>query len=360
MLPLVAVLPFMYYPKVLEGDTQPWVLIAGLIALFVFRVRSFFRTADWPLFALSALCVLIYALRSHSAYDTLRATFIQVQFVILWMIGQREHGEMFRKAVKLTIVIWLAFGLLQYASIVLGLPIPVVGRFVEGRSGVPSLTAEASYYGSLSVLQMLYLMADKDHGNRPYILAAGFSVLLSGSLLAILLLVFPLMKLSLRTRIYVLVAVVSAVSALTVVKGFGGASARLGEVLARDSWQGMLFDASLNLRIGHIYFTLFRNLIPSLLYLSPVGFMNQYNSFANLSGIFVETGSNFILPALGELIYGAGLAGALLFFLFLRGAVRRSSTRSAKIEKVVVILASMLNPITLANPFLVIYALKQS
>jgi hypothetical protein len=71
-------------------------------------------------------------------------------------VCRREQGEFFPSAVRLTILIWLAVGLYQYISVALGLPIEIAGRFVEGRSGVPSLTPEPSIYGSLSILHMMY------------------------------------------------------------------------------------------------------------------------------------------------------------------------------------------------------------
>ena len=111
------------------------------------------------------------------------------------MVCRREQGEFFPSAVRLTILIWLAVGLYQYISIAQGLPIEIAGRFVEGRSGVPSLTPEPSFYGSLSILHMMYLLSEGQKKNNPYIVCAAASVVLSGSLFALLLLVFPLMKL---------------------------------------------------------------------------------------------------------------------------------------------------------------------
>jgi hypothetical protein len=117
-----------------------------------------------------------------------------------------------------------------------------------------------------------------------------------------------------------------------------------------------VLDPSLNLRLGHIYFTLFVNLVPSLLLTSPIDFMTQYNSFARDYGIFMDTGNNFILTGLGDLIYGSGFVGALLMIAVIRRAQAQSSTRAQKVEKAVFILACMLNPIYLSNIFLVMYA----
>ena len=136
-----------------------------------------------------------------------------------------------------------------------------------------------------------------------------------------------------------------------------GLTARLSSIAADGSGlAASLLDPSLNLRFGHVYFTLFENLSSSLWLTSPVDFMEQYNRFAADSGVFIETGSNFILSAAGELIYGSGIAGALLLFFVIRKARAESSTPGRKLEKTAFIIACMLNPISLSNAFLIIYA----
>jgi hypothetical protein len=137
----------------------------------------------------------------------------------------------------------------------------------------------------------------------------------------------------------------------------GGLTSRLSSFSTTESGlAGLLLDPSLNLRFGHLYFTLYKNLFDSLLLISPISFMSQYNSFALDSGVFIETGSNFILPAAGELIYGSGIVGALLLILFILKASAQCTTPVKKLEKVAFIAACMLNPISLSNMFLIMYA----
>ena len=357
ILALLISFPFMYYPKILEGDTQLWVFAGAIFALFTFRTSRFVLHSDSTMLLLAALCMLAYAMRSELGPDLLRACYTQVAFVVFWMVCRREQGDFFPSAVRLTILIWLAVGLYQYISVAQGLPIEIAGRFVEGRSGVPSLTPEPSIYGSLSILHMMYLLSEGQKKNNPYIVCAAASVMLSGSLFALLLLVFPLMKLRrmhLRISVLIVIPLLGIAYYLFIT---GGLTSRLSSFSTTESGlAGLLLDPSLNLRFGHLYFTLYKNLFDSLLLISPISFMSQYNSFALDSGVFIETGSSFILPAAGELIYGSGIVGALLLILFILKARAQCTTPAKKLEKVAFIAACMLNPISLSNMFLIMNA----
>ena len=359
ILPLVLVLPFAYVPKILEGDTQPWVLIASLFALVTFRTDTLVRRDDYPLFGLGVLCATVYALRSPLDLGLLRQIYTQAAFLILWIITGRERGDYFPGAVRLTIVIWFVVGIVQWTFVRLGIPIDFAGRFVEGRGGIPSLTPEASYYGSLSVLQMMYLMSRRRAENALFVVMAGLSVLLSGSVLAILLLIFPLTKLGWRMGA---LAVLLAAVALTAeyAFGLGGIEQTLGRFDVQESLLNVFSDPSLNLRVGHIFFTLYEHVWDSLTFATSIDFMNQYNSFARRGGLFIDTGSNFILPAAGELVYSSGVFGLALIYAVIRRALAASVSRSAKVEKLILILVCLLNPIPLSNPFLVMYAQKDS
>jgi hypothetical protein len=360
ILPLIACCPFMYFPKILEGDTQPWVMLAALIAFITFRTRRFILRGDIPLVLLALLCIVVYAMRAGFGLDLLRAAYTQLAFVVLWLVCRRDHGDFLPTAIRLTVVIWFAVGLYQYVFVALGLPVEIAGRYVEGRSGVPSLTSEPSTYGSLSMLHMMYLLSERNPKNRPFIAATAVSVVLSGSLLAFALLLFPLRRLTMRWR-------VAAILAIPVLVGIdylftsAGLTLRVTSIASTpEGLAAVVLDPSVNLRLGHIYFTLIQNGWQSLLWISPVDFMNQYNAFADTSRIFIETGSNFILPAVGDLIYSYGWVGALLLLVFIRRAQSQSVTRTEKLEKLAFIGACMLNPIYLSNVFLVMYAQRRN
>jgi len=195
--------------------------------------------------------------------------------------------------------------------------------------------------------------------NAPFVVMAGLSVLLSGSVLAILLLIFPLTKLGWRMGA---LAVLLAAVALTAeyAFGLGGIEQTLGRFDVQESLLNVFSDPSLNLRVGHIFFTLYEHVWDSLTFATSIDFMNQYNSFARRGGLFIDTGSNFILPAAGELVYSSGVFGLVLIYAVIRRSLAASVSRSAKIEKLMLILVCLLNPIPLSNPFLVMYAQKDS
>jgi hypothetical protein len=360
VLPLLVMLPFMYYPKLLEGDTQPWVLMAALLALVSFRVARFARRSDFLPILLALACALTYVTRSDSAYDMLRAVYTQLAFVVFWLVCRRENDEFFPAAVRLTITIWLAVGLYQYIAVAMGWPVEFSGRYVEGRSGVPSLTSEPSTYGSLSMLQMMYLLSRDERKNNVYVLAAAVSVVLSGSVLAMVLLVFPLVKLKARLQLIALVVLPALVGADYLFREAGLTSRLLSIGAEGSDLAAVLLDPSLNLRAGHIWFTLVENFGKSMLMQTPPQFMLEYNAFAQSTGVLNDTESNFILSAAGELIYGAGPFGLLLILTVLYQAQRASTGAVAKVEKVLFITMCMLNPISLSNFFLVLYANRRA
>ncbi len=363
LLPLLACLPFMYLPKLLQGDTQPWILFCAILALFSYRTHAFIADPrrDVVLITLSALSLFAYIIRSPFNLLVVRETYTQFTFVCLWLVCSRGHSAHFSWALRFTVAIWFAFGAYETLSVALGhgLGVPefLIGRFVPGRSGVPGLTAEPSFYGSLSMVQMMYLLSERDRKNAPYIVCAGLSVILSGSVLALILLAFPCMKLPSRYRIAAFV-VLPAIGIANYFFSFAGLVTRVAYLDFR-SVTALLLDPSLNIRLGNIYYTLWVHLIPSLSLTTQVDYQREYSAFAAYSGVFYDPNTPFILPAIGALIYGSGAFGLLQLLAFLDSARRQGAGFMGKVEKIVFVVACMLNPITLANPFLIIYSLKR-
>jgi hypothetical protein len=355
ILPLVLVLPFIFYPKVVEGDTQPWLLSAGLLALLTFRTDEFISRRELPLIALATLCVCIYVFRANSSFALVRNAYTYVTFIVLWIVVGREKGEYLSTGVRIVTIVWFAVGLYQFLIVKLGFSFEM-GRYMPGRSGVPSLAAEASYYGSLSMVQLMYLLTERNNGkNGIFIACAAASVVLSGSLLSMVLLVFPLRRLGGRARL-VAALLIGIFVLVDYHLSSSGLAARLLDVTSMGAnIASIMLDASLNMRIGHVYFTLVHNLWAALTFASPVDFMQQYNQFALESGVFMEVGSDYILPALGEMIYGAGFVAVLLMVMILREAVRGARSGMDVLERLAFILACMLNPISISNIFLVMY-----
>lgn len=358
VLPFAFALPFIHYPKLIDGDTQIWIFLAGLIAALIYKTNRFILNKDIPIFVLAGLCLLAYATRAPLDSELLRIAYMHLAFVVFWVITRREEGDVFPVAVRITIICWLIVGLYQSLSLNMGLAVEIPGRFVEGRGGVPGLTAEPSAYGTMSVLHIMYLLNEPESKYKKwFITAALISVMLSGSILSFALLVFPLMRLPLLKQIALLGVGVMLITMDSMYK-FVGVSNRL-ESFLQDSWGSSfsLLDASLNLRLGHIHFTLLDQLIPSLSLLTSVSFMEQYNAFTVMHSGYIYTESNFILPALGEMVYCSGPFGLALLVFVLIAAANTSSRRP--IEKVVFLLACLLNPIPLSNPFLIMYTLQR-
>jgi hypothetical protein len=256
--------------------------------------------------------------------------------------------------VKITVAIWFIVGISQYIRVKFGYGIDPVGRYLEGRMGPPSITAEASYYGSLSVLQIMCLLKD-GRRNLIYICMAFISILISGSLLSIILLIFPLLKLFKK---YLLLSAILIISTgIVSIQIFQlPLPSRINDIFGKGfEIQDLFQDASLNLRFGHIYFTSYYSLINSLFMNNNIDFMIEYNNFATNSNIFIETGSDYILPAFGELIYGGGIFGIFILVIVLNHAWNTCKLFQDRLIKVLFILFVMLNPISLSNIFLILY-----
>lgn len=355
LLPFLLALPFLYVPKLLEGDTQPWVFLGAVFALFTFRPRLFIQKSDLPaiLFAVAALAA--YVARAGLGAETIRAAYIFLVFATLWILANRGGHTLFRRAVQVVLVVWFLVGLYQYLAVRLGLPVSFAGRYVEGRSGIPSLAAEPSYFGSLSIIMAMYLLHDRRKGDWIFLAIAVLNVLMSGSILSVLLLGFLFLYLRPTTMLLAAGAFIMLVMVDATVNEAGLTARLAGFRTAGEGIVGILLDPSLNLRAGHIWYTLWQNLPAQLAFANPIDFQNQYNSFAAGTGVLIPTESNFILPMAGELIYSGGVFGlAIVLMLIWRGA-SAGPTPWLKLVRGLFVLACFLNPISIANPFLIFY-----
>ena len=299
------------------------------------------------------LCSCLFAQKSSDVRSS------PVTLNMLFASLQRHAESRIARSVKWTILLWFLVGAYQFLSLKLGYPAEFTGRYVPDRSGVPSLSADPSFYGSLSVLQIMYLLSVRGRSSKFFLLLGLFSVFLSGSVLAMLLLIFPLAKITLSSRRGVpLLAGVLAITGIMFT--FVDPPARIANLLSNGvNVSGFLLDTSTNLRAGHIYFTLFESQPESLLPVNPIDVQVQYNEFAARSPLFVETQTNYILSSLGELVYGSGLLALLLLGIILYRAQGECRLLSDKAIRVGFVLACLLNPIQISNVFLITYALKR-
>ena len=360
IVPLLICFPFLYYPKIYSGDTQLWVFSAALLALVTYRTHCFVRQSDILLNCVVILCMFVYLPRNFHMFEVARYAYTLLAFTVFWTVVRRGGAKYFTFAIKWTILLWFLVGIYQYLSIKLGGPADFAGRYVPDRSGVPSLAAEPSFYGSLSVLQIMYLLSDRERNSKFFVTLGFFSVFLSGSMLAMLLMVIPLIKIMQSSRWGGLPILAGVIAIATVTFTFIQPPVRITSILSNDiSMSGYLLDPSTNLRAGHIFFTLFESQPDSLLLVNPIDFQAQYNLFAAQSSFFMETQSNYILPSLGELVYGSGLFGMLLVGIVLYRAQEGCRLMLNKVIRVSFILACLLNPIPISNVFLIAYALKR-
>ncbi len=260
---------------------------------------------------------------------------------------------------RYVLLVWFLVGLYQFLALRFGLPVSFAGRFIEGRNALPSLTAEPSFFGSLSVLMAMYLLHDRKRGDGWFVALATLNVLMSGSLLSVLLLGFPLLYLRFDLKVLAALALFGMLI-LDATFNEAGIVARLaGFQSAGEGLVGVILDPSLNLRIGHVWFSLWSNLPASLAFAHPIDFQNQYNAFAAGTGVLIPTESNFILPMAGELVYNGGLFGAGIVALLVWTGAEAGPTAGQRLIRAGFIIACFVNPISIANPFLIFYVMQE-
>jgi hypothetical protein len=364
-LPVMVTMPLVYWPRWLESDTQIWVSMGALISCFVFWPRSD-RAGLTRLYlpVIAALCCLaIYLLTETDQQVNIRYAGIMVTFSLLWIIACRGGQEFVGTAIRLTIVIWFVVGFYQLIAIRLGLPVEFFGRYVAGRSGVPSLTAEPSFFGSISVLHLMYLLGENKPKNRFYICISVLNVLLSGSILSYVFLVIPLFRLDYK---YILAGIL--VLFLFTTQGVrlseSGMFSRISNIgvvsVFSDPMKIVRSDASTNFRVGHAIFTLYENLDESILMKNTSSFREEYNSWAFRQGGYMYNSSDFILVSGGELLFFCGPFGLMLILSLMFIGTREFSSNKRKFEKIAFMSLCLLSPISFSNPFFVFYLAQRA
>jgi hypothetical protein len=361
LLPLMAAMSLIYWPKIIESDTQPWVSGAVVLAFLAYWPgrRKYPAAEGVIVLGLALAAIAAFGLRGAETAPLLRYSVILGTFALLWLVGLRDRGELLVRAVRWCIIVWFAVGLYQVIAVRAGLPVTFVGRYVVGRSGVPSLTAEASFYGSISVVQIMYLITNRDRRDLPYICMAALSVLFSGSALALLMLAFPLARLPNRLKL-----LGGGAMLIVLLSGYHISDSSFFQRLKAFDFQnaGALFvlqDPSTNLRVGHTVFTLWDNLWRELTFQNSVGFQLEYLKFSERSGLFIPNGSDAILPSGGELLFRSGFVGLLLIAALMRHAWFTADLRFDRFEKLVFVAVCLVSPIALINPFFVFYIQKR-
>lgn len=363
LVPLLIAMPIMYWPKVLDSDTQPWVVIgaATAFALYWPQGRGVAGSHLWRITGLTCLAFAAYWVRSPDLNALLRYGGILATFLMLWHVGSRQLlPASVGTAVRATILIWFAIGLYQTFGERLGIAVEIFGRYMSGRSGVPSLTAEPSFYGSISVVHLMYLLTEKSPKNRIFMVIAVINVLLSGSLLSYLLLIIPAFRLPMRVKV-----MLGGAALILGIVGFNFINtqffARASELRYATSWGDIIMlDQSTNIRFGHIWFTFVQNFVPEMLYTSTVDFELEYNAWAAATGTFMFTNSDYLLTSGGELLFRCGAVGLLLNLFIIKTAYDKAGPiKYDRLEKLAFVTACFLNPMSLANPFFIFYIHKK-
>ena len=339
--------PFIFYPKVVIGDSQPWLLIAAIISFLILRFQRVHSICKIKaLHILPVAFILISIVREQNEMLLYRAIYAQVIFIVLWSVIDKTNTKYFYTGFVATSFIWLAAAIYQCIIIYFQLSLEITGRYVIDRGGVPSLTPEPSLYGIISVIQIMYFLETKNRWSIYLIILNLISVLLSGSVIAQILLVFPFAR-SYYTKYWKFAIPIIAIYA-TYIWMYSQRS-------LLTIYNAAMNDESLNLRIGHLYFTLFWNSINSIFMLDNLKFEENYNHFVKSSDIFTKTGSDYILTSAGNLIYNYGAFGIMFLIILLREAWMSMRTKFLSLIKILFIIACFLTQLNIFDLFIIVY-----
>ena len=273
-------LPFSYVPRLVEGDTQPWPLLAVLILFLMNRSAKTMTRLDLILIGSVLGAMLVFFARAGFGVEMLRFGYKMFVFTLLWVCVPALPVGLVVRGMKSVILIWFLFGMFQTLALQLGISIEIGGRFVEGRSGVPSLAPEPSLFGILSLLALYYLVISKQKISPIYHAMAFANVFMSGSILAILAGSLFILLTPWRVRIlFALIAVPLVIYLLNYSEAFF--LNRIQRILSEGlEWRILLLDYSINLRVGHVVYTLWSSFPAALMLQTVPDFETAYNSWA--------------------------------------------------------------------------------
>ena len=352
---LCLALPFSYYPRLIDGDTQPWPLLAAIFLLLSSKSARILTKTDILLIAFAFLAIVGTLVRFEMSEHTLRFAFKVISFLAFWMCARSLPPEVVAYGMKMVISLWFIVGVLQTIFILLGFDFPFSGRFIASRGGVPSLTPEPSMYGMLSIVALIYLRFLEVRTKAIYTFMAISNVFLSGSILGFSILVFLLFLISNRAKLIIFCVLSFIAISETASLDFFFLNRLTSIWEAQSDWSVLALDYSINLRVGHIVFTTISTLLPSLVFFGDNSFGNAYNAWASKTGVFLPTGSDFILTGLGDIVFHGGIFGAILLLFFFYTAFRREFRRPWL--KVSIVLFLMLAQLGFTSLLLILFAL---
>lgn len=353
----VLVFPFSFFPKLVDGDTQPWPLVGVVLLLFANRAAIRISTIDMGVLSLAILAVMTFFMRAGFSEASARFAYKVISFTLFWFCSRTVSSALVSLGMKMVIVIWFVVGLFQTMAVSLGQSAWITGRFVEGRGGVPSLAPEPSLYGMLSVVAILYLLFSERHTRPVFILMALANVFMSGSALAVIASIFVVSMLRFRTKLVFFTVLVPFVGYLVSTIGFQFLNRVIDLFGENADFQSLIMDYSINLRVGHIVYTLGPALLTSLFFLNDLVFEEAYNDWALSTFTFFPTGSDFILTGIGDIVYNGGIFGLGLLAVFFVSAYRQETRRPW--IKLTVIIFLMLVQVGFASLFLAMFGLQR-
>ena len=403
LIPLFIAVPFTFFPRIIDGDSQPWVLIGAFIA-FAFLIYKEKITKDELIMGgLVFISILTMFFREGINFYFFRFGFILSSFYLLWVVLRRIDAIFVGMVFRITIIIWVFFGLYQTLSINSFLPVIETGRFGLTETGVPSFTAEPSFFGGFLTLMMLYLAFETPNKYDLYFyFIAAFGLFLSGSLLAFLSILFVIYFVPWKVKFTILAAFLTQLI-IAHIADFNGVENRLNRPdskienfeiqeknLIEEEFEfsesseenfsnntkilklkitsniillteKILQDKSINLRFGHVYYVFIHNIINEISFKNDINFQTEYNHYTQSNSLFIEpTGSRYILPTAGEIVFHAGLFGLILIISLLVQAWKNCNGLHQKLFKLASLGFFLISPYSIASFFMVAYITQKS
>ncbi len=240
---------------------QPWGMLVATLLFFTFKIS--FTRVDLAFGAIMALSIsLVFfgsldfiAIRSISGYVSL---FI-ISYTSFRILKSRRMD--IYKVIKSSIIVWVAVGLAQtfFDKSFLSFMLPAM-RSTDNR-GVVGLAPEPTFYGVVLIFFILYLAHSDTRNRNGYIALCVFGIvfLAQSSMAVLLLLMLSLFLAVIYLRIkYIAIVILMILLAPMLVALIEGDIRILSliNMVITDPLQIVAYDASVNDRVFHIYFSL--------------------------------------------------------------------------------------------------------
>lgn len=358
---LFYIFTFFPYLKIIDlgTDTQINAFFISIVIVFIYGFEIKIPKEIKLLFLIMYISIII-GLFGMINFNFFRRVFnyITLFFVsfatYIVMNGQEE--EKVEKYIKICINIWLVVGILQEITNQKFLTFLISGARTSATRGVLSLAPEPTYYGTMCIFFILLSIRFRKNRNLYIINCIVQIVFLAKStmctlILGLMLMIYGISKINKPYFIFIAVAVfLTSIVTYNTIEEYMPNSRLYSIIKELDNPMDLLVeDASINQRVGHIYYSL-KGSIENL------GLPNGYNKWIK----YIEEQHNpyfpwvaptiSIMSGYGAAIFELGIIGIIIIIISFKSLKFYLKNKSNNIVFLLSLTLIMFTALPLSNP----------